>query len=97
MDVDTGRLLAMVSKPGFDPNEMSGHLTPEAEQRLLADRYQPLHDKTVGETYYPGLDVQGGVGDRGAGGSADHAGGEDQVPRLVRAGAPRASSARRRT
>ena len=33
---------------------MSGHLTPEAEQRLLADRYKPLHDKTVGETYYPG-------------------------------------------
>lgn len=54
MDVDTGRLLAMVSKPAFDPNEMSGHLTPEAEQRLLADRYKPLHDKTVGETYYPG-------------------------------------------
>src|SRR5262245_44062159 len=54
MDVETGRLLAMVSKPAFDPNEMSGHLTPEAEQRLLSDRYKPLHDKTVGETYYPG-------------------------------------------
>jgi penicillin-binding protein 2 len=54
MDVDTGRILAMSSKPAYDPNEMSGHLTPEAEQRLLADRYKPLHDKTVGETYYPG-------------------------------------------
>jgi penicillin-binding protein 2 len=54
MDVDTGRILAMVSKPAFDPNEMSGHLTPEAQQRLLADRYKPLHDKTVGETYFPG-------------------------------------------
>jgi len=54
MDVGTGRILAMVSKPAFDPNEMSGHLTPEAEQRLLADRYRPLHDKTLGETYYPG-------------------------------------------
>ena len=49
-----GALLAMVSKPAFDPNEMSGHLTPDAEQRLLSDRYKPLHDKTVGETYYPG-------------------------------------------
>jgi penicillin-binding protein 2 len=54
MDVTTGRLLAMVSRPAFDPNEMSGHLTPEAEQRLLADRHKPLHDKTVDETYYPG-------------------------------------------
>ncbi len=54
MDVETGRLLAMVSKPGFDPNEMSGHLSPEAQQRLLADRFHPLRDKVLNETYFPG-------------------------------------------
>src|SRR5450432_2212339 len=54
LDVDSGRLLAMVSKPGFDPNEMSGHLTPDAQQRILADRFHPLRDKTLTETYFPG-------------------------------------------
>jgi penicillin-binding protein 2 len=54
MDVDTGRILALVSKPGFDPNEMSGHLTPDAQQRIMTDRFHPLRDKTLSETYFPG-------------------------------------------
>lgn len=54
LDVTTGRVLAAVSRPGFDPNEMSGHLSPDAQARIFADRYRPLRDKVLSETYYPG-------------------------------------------
>ncbi len=54
LDIETGRVLAMVSKPGFDPNIMSGKLTAEEEARILGDRHRPFLDKAVGETYNPG-------------------------------------------
>jgi penicillin-binding protein 2 len=54
LEVDTGRILAMVSKPELDSNKMSGHLSAEEQAKILADRYHPLRDKVVGETYFPG-------------------------------------------
>jgi penicillin-binding protein 2 len=54
IDVETGRILAMVSKPELNPNTMSGHLSAEEDSRILEDRYHPLRDKVLGETYFPG-------------------------------------------
>lgn len=50
----TGKILAMVSKPSFDPNVMTGHLT-QAEYTLMAeDPRKPFIDKTLRATYPPG-------------------------------------------
>ncbi len=54
LEVDTGRILALVSKPGFDPNMMSGRLSSEAESRITSNRLRPFVDKALSETYNPG-------------------------------------------
>jgi len=54
VEVRTGRLLAMVSRPAFDPNVMSGRLTAAQEAELNENPYRPRIDKTVRENYYPG-------------------------------------------
>lgn len=54
VEVDTGRILAMVSRPGFDPNVMSGRLSAEAAGRLFNDPFRPLRDRTLSDTFNPG-------------------------------------------
>jgi penicillin-binding protein 2 len=58
VDVRTGRLLALYSKPSFDPNELSGgegHArTREAFNRLYADPLRPMLDKTMSGAFQPG-------------------------------------------
>jgi len=54
VEVDTGRILAMVSKPSFDPNVMTGHLTRAQEQAMAADPRKPFIDKTLHRQYPPG-------------------------------------------
>jgi penicillin-binding protein 2 len=54
MEVDTGRILAMASRPTFDPNVMSGKLSADTEARIRNDRLHPFLDKSVGEVYNPG-------------------------------------------
>jgi penicillin-binding protein 2 len=54
VEVDTGRVLALVSKPGFDPNVMSGKLTRAEEAMLTSDPLKPFLDRTLRQHYFPG-------------------------------------------
>ncbi len=54
VEVNTGRVLVLVSKPGFDPNAMSRGLPAGRLAELLADPRRPLIDKTMREHYPPG-------------------------------------------
>jgi penicillin-binding protein 2 len=58
VDVRTGRLLALYSKPGFDPNDLSGGAgrarVREAFGRLYADPLRPVLDKTMSGAFQPG-------------------------------------------
>ncbi len=54
VEVKTGRVRAMVSKPSFDPNVMTGHLTHAEYTLLMQDPRKPFIDKTVRATYPPG-------------------------------------------
>jgi penicillin-binding protein 2 len=54
VEVKTGRILALVSKPSFDPNVMTGHVTRAQMELLASDPRQPFIDKTLHTTYPPG-------------------------------------------
>ena len=50
----TGKIRAVVSKPSFDPNVMTGHLTKAEETLLTSDPRKPFIDKALRATYPPG-------------------------------------------
>lgn len=58
LEVRTGRILGMYSKPSFDPNALSGgsgkQVIRDAFHRLYADPLKPVLDKTISGAYPPG-------------------------------------------
>jgi penicillin-binding protein 2 len=58
VEVRTGRILALYSKPSYDPSDLSGasgkQVIRQAFQRLLSDPLKPALDKTVAGAYPPG-------------------------------------------
>lgn len=57
-DVHTGRLLALYSKPDFDPNDLTGGAgrdrVRETFNRLYTDPLRPMLDKTMSGSFQPG-------------------------------------------
>lgn len=57
LEPDTGKILALVSAPSYDPNLLSAHNTDEqvhAWQQLRDDPDSPLSNRAISETYPPG-------------------------------------------
>ncbi len=54
MDPSTGQILAMVSKPSYDPNQLVGRSTGESYGQLLNDARTPLINRAIQSTYSPG-------------------------------------------
>lgn len=50
----TGEVLAMVSSPTYDPNQLVGRKRADNFQKLMNDPYKPLFNRTITATYPPG-------------------------------------------
>jgi len=54
MDPRNGRILAMVSKPSFDPDLFAGNIPPDEWKSLVEDPRHPLQNKGIQGQYPPG-------------------------------------------
>ncbi len=58
VEVKTGRILALYSKPGIDPNDFVSGLSTKQAEGILANPLRPLIDKTMSDAYFPGSTVK---------------------------------------
>ena len=54
MDPKTGFILAMLSRPSFDPNMLTGRVSADQLENLKKDPLQPMVFRAVAEHYHPG-------------------------------------------
>jgi len=54
LDVRNGDVLAMVSKPAFDPNDFSGGIDTATWKQLTSDEWRPIQNRAVSGQYPPG-------------------------------------------
>ncbi len=54
LDPNNGSVLALASKPAFDPNEFVRGIGPTAWKRLMTDKAKPLNDRAIQGLYPPG-------------------------------------------
>ncbi|MBT6716459.1 MAG: penicillin-binding protein 2 [Nitrospina sp.] len=54
MKVQTGEILAIASKPSFNPNEFAAGITPENWKKLINDEMHPLQNRSIHSQYPPG-------------------------------------------
>jgi penicillin-binding protein 2 len=54
LDVNSGDVLALVSRPGFDPNKMSGRISRQELAALSEDPFKPLRFRATQDHYNPG-------------------------------------------
>ena len=54
MDIETGGILAYISKPDFDPNLFTGGISTKDWNELISNTDKPMLDRVIHGTYPPG-------------------------------------------
>jgi penicillin-binding protein 2 len=54
LDVHSGDVLAMVSKPAFDPNDFAGGIDAAIWKHLTTDKWKPIQNRAISGQYPPG-------------------------------------------
>jgi penicillin-binding protein 2 len=54
LDARNGDVLAMVSKPSFDPNDFAGGIDAQTWRELTGDEWRPLQNRAISGQYPPG-------------------------------------------